>query len=781
MFTITSTCSQVFWLLITIHILFRATLISSADGGISDEIIPHTSDFTDLKSFMLQFLKEQNEMRQLKLTTLKDVRSDEVLKLDKGIDIKPSDYTTADVFIPMCINYLLDEKVTSDNLISIIEVASFFDYFCDELNIDQCEGNKIEYYQLSVDMQLIFIYAICEKESYQTISNPVYQSCIETLRHQVKNKYAYGLESTPTTFLAVASKVEDYCATAYQTTIYYHRTIQPSVAPSPMPSPTASSPSPPSSVPTNPSEKKVPTAAPVNLHSLRPSRRLSTDEPTPYLSYVSNSPSSNSTRNPSNGNTSAPSVPSLSPPDRPTISPSGEPSFLSQSPSSNSNGNPTDANNSEPSASPSVETRTYIPSTKPSYLSPSPSSISGKTPTNGSSQPSSTSSTSLPSLTPTSAMNLKPSQRPLTLKPTSEISTSLSPSFTTDVYPSNSPAPSVNLSTAPTTLSSVEPTFVSSGDPTFVSSGEPTFVSSSPSSVRSLRPSLRPSAKRTSTPSTNQSSRPSHESTKPPISPIPIPSMSPSTKLSAGSSNSPSNFRTQPPHSNQPSSKQIVNPTGLPSSVVTTAPSSEDKVLRDRVLSFTYMLGYIDPKESQSFYEGDRPSTLDSLTYAIIMTLLQPTAISSIYLSYGISEVDHKTIIRSSCTPDFVESTDCILVVSEIRFPHEEGSKEDINNNVLITIRSSMDDSSFRDRVAKEEVKEIKYVQDGGEPQLPEPQTRGIGGGVYAGIGVGAAVVLCAPFVAMFARSSRNRENNEEDDDSEEDLISIDPLVEDSE
>ncbi len=299
--------------------------------------------------------------------------------------------------------------------------------------------------------------------------------------------------------------------------------------------------------------------------------------------------------------------------------------------------------------------------------------------------------------------------------------------------------------------------------------------SPTPSVAPSSSPTYQPSMAPTNTPSLVVSSPPS-------LTPSPTISTSPSI------SPSPTTTQTFPTPSTQP-------PTG---------------VIQYQT-SFTYMMGFDNELVHNNVLNDQRPDIMEATSQAIVTTLnstfrlVQKTRVLlrgsgeeakepirrkwQNYIRYlqslGFRDDENNGVtfpvkIDESCTDAFTESTNCIIVVSEVTLESATKiTKEDVNQAVYKSMRDSMIDDSFRNEINFIEVKEVKYLYDG--PYVPinprEPLgTIGVGGGSIAGITIGSVLflLLLAFFVGRARARSEDESVNSGSLDSDSDLYQDD-------
>ena len=126
--------------------------------------------------------------------------------------------------------------------------------------------------------------------------------------------------------------------------------------------------------------------------------------------------------------------------------------------------------------------------------------------------------------------------------------------------------------------------------------------------------------------------------------------------------------------------------------------------------------------------------------------------------------VEHKVRESAQCTSDFVESSHCLVISSQVTLNALSSSsssdltKEQINNAIYDSMKVSMVDDTFRDTVNIFEVKEVKYYSNGSYVPLTPGNGDGdigVAGGSIAGITIGSVLFLV--LLALFVGRSRNR------------------------
>ena len=204
------------------------------------------------------------------------------------------------------------------------------------------------------------------------------------------------------------------------------------------------------------------------------------------------------------------------------------------------------------------------------------------------------------------------------------------------------------------------------------------------------------------------------------------------------------------------------------------------------------MMGFDDPQVHSDVLDNSRTDIMDSTSNAIvnvlnsserrsIIRLLRGSSSSSDKVSEDLSSssivetlnmerhilekltistennngVEHKFYKDQECDESFTKSEKCIIVVSEVTLESKiEQSQQTVNESVLTSIKSSMSDDSFRNEVNEDEVKEVKYINDGYNVLLPVPGgIDGVGGGSIAAITIGSVLFLVA--IAFFVRRGR--------------------------
>jgi len=109
----------------------------------------------------------------------------------------------------------------------------------------------------------------------------------------------------------------------------------------------------------------------------------------------------------------------------------------------------------------------------------------------------------------------------------------------------------------------------------------------------------------------------------------------------------------------------------------------------------------------------------------------------------------HKAKIDRACTDDFEESTDCILINSEVTMQSSSRIPlSAVQNSIIYSVQSSMDEDVFETLMGKDDVKEVVFMYLG-EPQ-PDNDI-GAGGGPIVGITIAGIVIGSVLFLALLA------------------------------
>ena len=367
---------------------------------------------------------------------------------------------------------------------------------------------------------------------------------------------------------------------------------------------------------------------------------------------------------------------------------------------------------------------------------------------------------------------------------------SLAPSMSPTLAPSGLPSmtPSVTPSKSPTLAPSVAPSM----DPSVVPSMSPS-ISLTPSNIPSLLISQPPSIPPSTSPSTSHTRSPS---TFPTVSPTVSPTKSPSIYPS----------RT-------PSTSPTISPTISPTK------SPAPTISFDYKRSFTYMMGFDDANVQFGVLVNDATGIKDSMSEAIVrvLTARSPNIARSLGSSKYDSDssgkileeeekngnkqnrflelftfstespgsgVEHKFSQGAKCTSEFILSTYCIIMVSEVTLKSfSETSKQTVDDAVYPSIKSSMSDTSFRDRVDRIEVKEVKYMNDGDYVPItfdPASGRAGIGLGAAFGIAIGCTlpVLLCLLLVCVWR--TRDKPDDSESIESVNDFLKESAVSEES-
>ena len=212
-------------------------------------------------------------------------------------------------------------------------------------------------------------------------------------------------------------------------------------------------------------------------------------------------------------------------------------------------------------------------------------------------------------------------------------------------------------------------------------------------------------------------------------------------------------------------------------------------------ITFTYTIGFSNSTVHQNVLNGNRADIYAVVSDAILSLLNSSTITLPVQQESGLLFDLRKMIIvrnqesfaandmtvqnvkeeASICPSDFILSTDCIQIVTDVLL--ESSSEYDIEvaeRAVREPIKSSMVDTNFINQLGKEEIKEIKYVQDGDATEnqilLTNIGTVVTGAIILAAV---AFILLIACLVGRFnaRRGRRLSEENEqqlEDDDDDE-------------
>ena len=311
--------------------------------------------------------------------------------------------------------------------------------------------------------------------------------------------------------------------------------------------------------------------------------------------------------------------------------------------------------------------------------------------------------------------------------------------------------------------------------------------SSTPTMAPSIssQPSMRPSSTPTMLPSV---------SPLPSVRPSPAPSMAPS--ISSQPSMRPSSTPTMVPSvspvpSVRPSSTPSMSPSYTPSAAPSISASPTEMFEYKR--SITFMIGLDDPNVQYDVIAGLRPDILSSLSDAIInvmtngspMIMGNSTASSSTlrrrleavlrFADNNEGGVEHTYLREAICTDSFLESTNCIMIASEVTLTSSSYVESaDVDNVVYPLLRISMNGDSlsnnirsllsFVDEVNIVDVKEVRYLNDGGISQTVSTSVgNSISGGTIAGIVIGSCFVVF--LLGVLSVLSRGRRVDPDPDD----------------
>ena len=317
-----------------------------------------------------------------------------------------------------------------------------------------------------------------------------------------------------------------------------------------------------------------------------------------------------------------------------------------------------------------------------------------------------------------------------------------------------------------------------------------------PSSIPTSMPSPEPSSNPSSVPSPEPSPKPTPSpSASPTITKPTEPTVSPKPSTSPHPSYNPTQSR-------HPSSQPTPSPTSSP---FTAQPTSKNKYIR----SFTYMMGVVDDTNVIFSIVGGGSANgeneiLDSTSNAIKreLTFLSPNVVRKgsstspdVLIISEPDGVQHKSQTEATCNDQIVESTLCIIIVSEVSLESNgKFTDEFIDKNIYPSMQQSMADGSLSREINRSEINEIVYLENGDnydaskneQGQFNNNESGGsLGGGAIAGITLSVLVCMIGTF--CFAGYVRRRSLEDQSMDAEdrnlyiEDIVSSDDLYLDEE
>ncbi len=205
---------------------------------------------------------------------------------------------------------------------------------------------------------------------------------------------------------------------------------------------------------------------------------------------------------------------------------------------------------------------------------------------------------------------------------------------------------------------------------------------------------------------------------------------------------------------------------------------------------YMYMVGFDNPKDRDEVLDGNRKDMMDAISQLIVTILQDGLANTSTrYLRHSGAlktghhhrtlqlslkninkiEADHQSQVESTCTADFSNSTDCILLITQITLnSNNEFDVDEVESAVVQPLKASMEHSSFRDRLAFDEVREVKHVEPERGVAGSSSTAVGVGGGLTAIISISS--VLLSLFLCFFVRRRIRRLNDRERSATDEGL-----------
>ncbi len=146
--------------------------------------------------------------------------------------------------------------------------------------------------------------------------------------------------------------------------------------------------------------------------------------------------------------------------------------------------------------------------------------------------------------------------------------------------------------------------------------------------------------------------------------------------------------------------------------------------------------------------------------------------------------VEHLYHQEAECTSDFTQSSDCLVIVSEVSLLSSSNNvkidKELVSKVIYGIMKFTIDNESFRKIIGIDDIVEIQYLNDGNQPPINDP-TRGfepqvgVGGGSIAGITIGSVIaLLCLAFFVGRARARSEDRSIQQDELSDDDYLNPD-------
>ena len=323
----------------------------------------------------------------------------------------------------------------------------------------------------------------------------------------------------------------------------------------------------------------------------------------------------------------------------------------------------------------------------------------------------------------------------------------------------------------------------------------------------------------------------------PSVKPSSVPTAAPTIVASILPTSTPSSLPSNQ-HSHSPSSSPSISAQPSFSTVPSMIPShSPSGIVYRYKTSFTYMMGFDDASVKLGVLDDDDDKVdtiMTSTTNAIVKVLssspsigvVQRVRVLNVSLLRGgtgagtigtidtigtassnsqqkrqlqdlnvstqldTNGVDHKAKLDALCTSAFTIATDCIIVVSEVSLQSSTTTAIDIdivNQSVYNSIEASMSDDTFVQEVGEANVKEVKYLNDGGEVSIDPRGEIGVGGGSIAGITIGSVLFVLLIAILVGRTRARSEDENLEvesidsDDDSDlyenpDDDLSTEPV-----
>lgn len=248
----------------------------------------------------------------------------------------------------------------------------------------------------------------------------------------------------------------------------------------------------------------------------------------------------------------------------------------------------------------------------------------------------------------------------------------------------------------------------------------------------------------------------------------------------------PTATRTQPPSASptiSPRPTTTSSPSSVPSKSIHPTPTvTSEPTLSPRPTSlfefqrsFTYKMAFDNPDVHTGVLQNNRADIMDSTSTAIVTMLtvkspniVDPSSLRPVgMLTFSTSSstengVEHLLRRNEPCEPDFPSSYRCVAIVTEVSLESSTNiSPQVVSDAVFLSLRGSMGDNSFMNAGVHNQVKGVKYMNDGGYI-LPNQDT-GLSNGAIAGIVIGCLLFGLLIALAFFTGVVRAKD---EDDSS---------------